>query len=168
MGCTVLNPFHVALVRPRPPALRPPQRSLVAPPSTSLQAIPLAGGWGWGGWSITSPPPITSIFPSGRTVCGLPKVKPIGRTDSKSVQASRAGWRRLRRCPGERADIPRHQEGEAGGEGRGEEGASDRMSRIPGFSGRFYTCSKASQGAPDTGRKLGFTHPQGTDTPSTW
>lgn len=77
-------------------------------------------------------------------MCGLPKVDPIGRTDSKSVQASRAGWRRLSRGPGEGADIRRHQEGEAGGEGRGEEGASGRMSRIPDFSGRFYTCAKAS------------------------
>ena len=36
-------------------------------------------GRGGGGWSITSPPPITSIFPSGKTVCGLPKVDPIGK-----------------------------------------------------------------------------------------
>lgn len=89
-------------------------------------------------------PPILFLFPSGRTVCGVPRVDPIGRTDSKSAQVSRAGWRRLSKGPGEGADIPRLQEGEAGGEGRGEEGVSGRMGRIPGFSGRFYPCAKAS------------------------
>lgn len=89
-------------------------------------------------------PPILFLFPSGRTVCGVPRVDPIGRTDSKSAQVSRAGWRRLSKGPGEGANIPRLQGGEAGGEGRGEEGVSGRMGRIPGFSGRFYPCAKAS------------------------
>ena len=77
-------------------------------------------------------------------MCGVPRVDPIGRTDSKSAQVSRAGWRRLSKGPGEGANIPRLQGGEAGGEGRGEEGVSGRMDRIPGFSGRFYPCAKAS------------------------
>lgn len=72
-------------------------------------------------------------------MCGVPRVDPFGRTDSKSAQVSRAGWRRLSKGPGEGADIPRLQEGEAG-EGRGEEGVSGRMSRIPGFSGRLPMC----------------------------
>lgn len=123
---------------------------------------------GRGGVGVGGPSPLhLQSRPSSRQArqcVGSPRLIPL----AKSVQASRAGWRRLSRCPGEGADIPRHQEGKAGGEGRGEEGASGRMSRIPGFSGRLYTCAKASRGAPDTGRELGFTHPQGTDTPSSW